>query len=276
MRMTMEERRLIDDALAAGCVRRVAPRPQVRPVANDDVQPPVEVTAARRAPPDRPPAVPARLSVRGALEWAFAVEHARMDYDEIEASSGAAQRGRSVEAVIAERAMLGPVSIDTSPGRSDPADEADLIASALRAALSWRDACWMAELARARRAPDLLDNMAPRLLPVEWVQGRGGSRGRVADVLSPGVAASLDLPPRGGWPVGTGLRRNRKGAVVRDPVSVTPCRWSPSADQVAAARRAWLDWWGHLLTVRSVLGARVGRIEITDEMPPLSPWRKGA
>lgn len=271
-KLRLDERAMIDAAVDAGLVRRVG---RVSRCVSSHAVSSLPLTGApmRRDPPDRPRAVPERLDVRSALEWAFAVEHAQLDYDEIGASSGGQRPGRSVEAVIAERARLGAVSIDTSPGRSLPADEADIIASVLRSVLPWRDACWLAELARARRAPPLLDGVRACFSPREWVHGRGGARGRTADVMAPGVASSLGLAPRGGWPMGAGARRNRRGAVVRDPIMVTPVSVAPTADQVAAARRAWLAWWDRLLEVRRALGGRVGRIVITDDMPPLSPWR---
>lgn len=275
-RVTREERALIDAALADGRCRRIDPpagnldRPvSLRLVAPDDRP------VASRVPP-APYAPPAALSVQRALEWAFATECAQMDADEIAATSGAERRARGTEALIAERAVLGKWRIDVSPGRSEPAEEAQIIASMLRHALPWRDAVWLADLARARRVPDLPASDGPRLVPEAWVFGRGCRRGRTADLFTPGVAASLGLPPRGGWPMGANRERNRKGVTIERPVLFTPCTFAPSASQIAQARRAWLDWWGHLLTVRAALGARVGRIAITDDMPPMQPWRRDA
>ncbi len=270
-RVTAKERAAIADWMAAHgvtrCERHVS-GPVPEPVDWDRL--PRGSAQAVRHVPYQPPQ---SLSVQAALEWAFAVERASMDVDEIAASTGGARRARGVEAMIAERASLGAVSIDTSPGRSEPADEAQEIASLLRHALPWRDAVWLADLARARSAPDLLDHMVPRMQPVGWVHGRGGPVGRKVDLAEGPAAVALGLPVRGGWPEGACTRRNRKGVVVRDPIPATPVRSSITVDMIARARRLYLDWWGHLLTVRVALGARIGRIEITDEMPDMTPWR---
>lgn len=202
------------------------------------------------------------MGVRGVLEWAFGAEHARLDFDEIEESAGGGRSGIGLEYVLIQRAMIGQV--DTSPGRSSPADDAEIIASVLRAALPWRDALWLADLARAGRSPDPMLGVRPGLVPERWHENRHGTRPATADAAELGTCGWRAQP-----------RRNRKGALVHDPVRYTPCLWRPAPADIAAARRLWLDWWGHLLTVQVALRAVDLRwIEVTTAMPPLEPWRE--
>lgn len=111
--------------------------------------------------------------------------------------------------------------------------------------------------------PDWMKGAVPRLVPVEWQFNQYGRQGRTADAAELGQA---------GW--GPVRRRNRKGAMVTDRVRYTPCTWSPTARQVASARRRYLDWWGNLLTLQVAL-RQVGlrRHTVQDDMPPMTPWR---
>ena len=268
------ERGLIEDAISEGKVTRIETKRRRDPVPEPVDWPSRGTPQRSKAPPERPQ-MQREMSIRRALEWAFADECASMDADELGASTGGQRRSRGVEALIAERAQLGSVSIDTSPGRSWPADEAEIIASVLRNTLPWGFAVWMADLARARAAPKLLEDRRPSLQPVSWVHGRGGHRGRKVDLNTPGVAENLGLPRFGGGQEAWAKRRNRKGVIVHQEVEFTPCRWSPTADQIAAARRDYLRWWGFLLELRAALGGQVGRITITSAMPQVEPWRAG-
>lgn len=211
-----------------------------------------------------PPREVRRLGVRELLEWAFGTECARLEFDEIGESSGGARRGVGIEHVLAQRAVLGGVEIDTSPGRSAPADDAEIIASVVQAALRWPDACWVADLARAGRVPDYMPFAAPRLHPLRWHCNRHGWHGKSEDARE-----ATD-----GWPPQE--RRNRAGTLVAESVRYTPCYWSPTPAQINAKRRAYLDWYGHLLTLRVALrAAGLKWCEVSDEMPPMEPWRLG-
>ncbi|NDV52124.1 hypothetical protein [Salipiger sp. PrR003] len=260
-RITPEERAAIEQAIAEGQVQRVEPRvpSNLRP------RRPLPVTG--REPAGRTPAprsVPAEMPVKAALEWAFQTEKASFDFDELGASAGGQRKGISMEQLIFERHMLGKVAIDTSPGRSEPAEDAEIIASIVRSVLPWSAACLVADLARAGREPDWMRDAAPRILPIEWVYGRGGARGRTADAARLGA---------GGWP--HQKRRNRKGAIVEDEVLFTPVTVSPTAVQIAAARRMYLEWRGCLLAVRGALQrASLRWFSVTDELPPMMPWKR--
>ncbi|RBO51811.1 hypothetical protein DSD19_17010 [Rhodovulum sp. BSW8] len=62
--------------------------------------------------------------------------------------------------------------------------------------------------------------------------------------------------------------------IVHDRARYTPCVWVPTLAQIAAARRAYLDWWGYLLELQAALGsADLARIRVTGDMPPMTPWR---
>ncbi|OLS53887.1 hypothetical protein [Rhodovulum sulfidophilum] len=201
------------------------------------------------------------MPVRAALEWAFGTECARLDHDEIGAVGGTGWRPFGMEYVALERAQLG-TRVDTSRGRSRPHDDAELIATVVRNVLPWYAATLVADLARAGRTPDWMPDARPRLRPAEWQQNQHRAYGRAYD--------SAELPD--GWqPI---PRRNRKGVIVQDRARYTPCVWEPSPARIAAARRAYLDWWGYLLEVQAALGAAdLARIRITRDMPPMTPWR---
>lgn len=257
-RLTPHEQAAVQAALREGRVTRIERRQKrVEPL------PPLDLSTPIERPKPEPYTLPAEMSVRQALEWAFGSEKARLDVDAIGATSGGQRPGRGAEAVLIERAHLGGVRIDTSPGTSDPAEEAEVIASIVRESLAWRDAVWVAELARTAQRPDYMSDARPRLVPLDWVWGRGVCRGRTGDAAKLGGQ---------GWPHQPRLKRNR--VLVYDPVLFTPCTWAPTAQQIARARRSYLEWWGHLLTIRQALRAtRLRRFEVNTAMPPMEPWR---
>lgn len=259
-KITAEEREMINQAMEQGRVQSFGARVPAR------LRPSKPLPASGKEPAGKTPQprrLPAELPVKDALEWAFCTEKAGFDFDEIGASSGGHRRGISMEQLILERHMLGNVSIDTSGGRSSPAEDAEVIASIVRSALPWGAACFVAEHARAKREPDWMKDAHPQIVPLDWVYGRGGRRGRTADAARLGG---------GGWP--HWKRRNRKGAIVDETVLFTPITWAPTARQVASARRMYLDWWGNLLDVSVALrSVKLSLFKVNSEMPPLTPWR---
>lgn len=259
-RITPEERAAIERATAEGRVTRVEVRVpmhlrQRKAPKTTDRQP------ASKAPAPR--TVPTEMSVRAALEWAFGVECAYFDRDELLATSGAGRPSIGMEAIIEQRFMLGKVAIDTTPGRSEPAEDADLIASVVRATLRFDDAVWVADLARAGITPDPMIGACPKMQPTEWHCNRYGWHGKTEDAKVLGHA---------GW--SPQQRRNRKGAIVYDVVRYTPCTWSPSLRQIAHAQRRYLEWWGLLLDLQvAIRDAGPRWFTITQEMPPMTPWK---
>ncbi|MCW2305577.1 hypothetical protein M2324_004004 [Rhodovulum sulfidophilum] len=219
------------------------------------------MTAALRSPLRPAPRSRRAMPVREALEWAFGTECARLDHDEIEAVGGTGWRPFGMEYVALERAQLG-TRVDTSRGRSRPHDDAELIATVVRNVLPWYAATLVADLARAGRTPDWMPDARPRLRPAEWQHNRPNRWGKAADAAALGAEGWQPIP-----------RRNRKGVIVQDAVRFTPCVWTPTQSQIAAARRAYLDWWGYLLEVQAALtAADLARIVVTKDMPPMRPW----
>ena len=200
------------------------------------------------------------ISVRGVLEWAFGVEYASLDYDEIGAVAGEGFAGIGSEYRIMRQLELGDgrgkgVRVDTSFGVSHPHEDADLVASILRASVPWHTALAVAELARTCRVPRW-DIGTPRLLPRSW-----GKRNHIGQMGKAEVIREVAYVVRG-------RRRVRRDLWV-------PCAWVPSAAEVASARRHYLDWWGALLAVQgSLRSVELRKFHIIEAMPPREPWKK--
>jgi hypothetical protein len=198
------------------------------------------------------------MAVQGLLEWAFASECASLEFDELAQASGGQRPGVGAEYRIIEQLKLGTrpgvgVRPDTSPGRSWPHDDADVVASVLRHAVPFRTAVWVADLARARRTP-CWDLGAPRLRPREWSKRNHlGTYGKAEPVRV--------------------VEYVSRGRVRRREELWVPCEWVPCAQQVSAARRGWLEWWGALLAVQGGLrAADLRSVAVSDRMPPMEPW----
>ena len=213
------------------------------------------------------PAAPAprrEVSILELLEWAFARECARLDLDD---RPEGARPGVGIEYVMMQRGLVG-ARIDGG-GHSLPHDDAEIVADAvahLPVEVGGRGmAVYIAELARAGRVPDAMLGARPRYRPVEWSINQHGRR--------PATADAAILGPEG-WPAQ--VRRNRKGALVHDRVMFTPVHVVPTPCQIAAARRRWLAWWGALLHLRQALANcdLLCAHRLTEDMPPLAPWRK--
>lgn len=264
-KLTDQEKQVIAEALEARPIEE--PRPQAGPGRSRAPLPDRLYQPARshRLSPGTS-SVPREIGVRGILEWAFSVEKASFEHDEIGASAGSQRLGVGMEYILEQRFMLGGVAIDTSPGKSMPADEAEIVASVVRAQLPWCDAILVAEHARAGTTPNWMPGAVPKLEPREWHGNRHGWFSRTADSRELGAE---------GWPHQP--RRNRKGVIVLDQVRYSPCVWSPTHGQIAMVRRRYLDWWGHLLTLRVALqSVELRRFRVTNAMPPMTPWRAGA
>lgn len=201
------------------------------------------------------------IPVRALLEWAFGVECASLDYDQVGETACASMPGVGQEYRIMQQLALGQkhgegVRVDTSFGRSLPHDDAEITASILRNSVPWWMATRVAELARAGTAP-VWDLGPQRLEPKVWA-GRGRMAGQYGktEVLQ------------------TIRYRSRRGMVEREVLWV-PCVWVPGVARIASARRAYLDWWGALHAVRSGLkAAELERYVVSDRMPDRKPWEK--
>ena len=219
-------------------------------------------TADRIVTANHPVAPDGRLliSVRGLLEWAFAVECANLDFDEVGAIGPQGYAAMSATAGVCSMLELGDepgvgVRVDRSRGHSDPHEDAELVVTVLRNAVSWPMAIRVAELARTCRAPTW-DLGGPVVVPRGV--GRGSRHGRRAGTEVCNVVSY----------------RSKRGMVTREdrwcPVDILP-----TAQQVGAARRDYLAWCGALLMVRASLPVdRLTKFCVIKAMPPLSPWKK--
>ncbi|SDF91033.1 hypothetical protein [Alloyangia pacifica] len=200
------------------------------------------------------------ISVRGLLNWAFGIEFASMDFDEVGSAAVEYRPAVGAEYRIMQQLSLGKrsgegVRPDTSFGRSLPHDDADLVASVLRNSVPWHMAIRVAELARAGRAPQW-DLGPQRFQPREW-----SKRNHLGQYGKAEVCQEVSYVCRG---------RQRVRKEYWTPVMVVP-----SAREMASARREYLDWWGALLSVHAGLsGVQLRKFEVTDRMPPMTPWRK--
>jgi hypothetical protein len=192
------------------------------------------------------------LSVRQALEWAFMAEQASMDFDELRGPDGCDTIWK-----LMQRGLLG-CEIDGG-GISARHDDAEVIASLvarLPVALGGRGmAIRIASLARCGSVPDWMPDARQRCVPMDTRMTRHGPFARTE------VVGSVETIFRG---------RRIKHDVVACPVT-----YRPSAAQISAARREYLDWWGAMLDLRHTLAlAGLRTIEITNVMPPMQPWHK--
>lgn len=200
------------------------------------------------------------ISVRGLLEWAFGTEYASLDFYEIGELAGLGFPSISPEYRVMQQLALGKesgegVRVDTSFGRSHPHHDAEIVAAVLRNHVEWTIAVRVAELARAGRRPQW-DLGQQRLQPRDWSKrNHHGAYGKTE------VCRTVKYTSRG-------RVRERKDLWV-------PCVWVPSAAKIAAAHRAYLDWWSALLSVLSGLqGVEFERFHLSDRMPPMTPWKK--
>lgn len=200
------------------------------------------------------------MSIRGALEWAFGTERVGLDLDNVPEW----HVGVDTCWLLMRQRELG-CRVDGG-GRSAAHPDAEVIASfvaALPIARGGRSmAVRIAELARAGIAPDPMLDARLRCVPLQMAHGnRFGPRAKSEEVPA-------DEP--GQWSAVIGRGRPRAAAMW--------CRvtYTPTAQQVGAARRGWLNWWGALLYLAQDLRTcgRLEHIAITDEMPPLAPWEE--
>jgi hypothetical protein len=268
--ISAEERRLIDLAIAAGQVQRVERdcRRVLRGAydaghafgAADNAKPALAMAApclATDAAPRPGRVAPVAIGIEALLHWAFGREHARLDFDDLGLSPLGYGYVSSMVA-IAEHEQLG--CRVSGGGQSRPHDDAEAVAAAVAAlprSLGGRAmALSIAEHARAGTRPDAMIDVVQRYQPVSWTsRGAGGRR-----------KGAVERLPRVSY-----VERGRVRLHDRPFVPVT---LRPSAQEIAAKRRAWLAWWGALRDLRAGLSAS-GDLRgwvLTDEMPPRAPW----
>ncbi len=198
------------------------------------------------------------MSVALALGWAFGAECARLDFDEV--NPDARTVGCDPIWRMMQQHALG-CRVDGG-GTSPAADDADVIASIvarLPVALGGKAmADQIAKLARVGAAPDWMPDATPRCVPRDGF--RLTKHGEFARTECVGQVKTL-----------------YRGRKVVHYVVACPVSYRPSAAQISAARRAYLDWWGALLHLQAELrSCGLATIEVTRDMPPMTPWRMGS
>jgi hypothetical protein len=193
------------------------------------------------------------MSVMQALEWAFAREHAQVDFDDN--GSGAGRVGVSPIWVMMQRGQLG-CQIDGG-GRSACHPDAEIIAIFLEAMpreLGGKAmAVMVAELGRAGLTPDWMKEARPRCVPVAWRSTKHGPFAKTAVV---GVETYF-----------------YRGQQVRADRVACPVRYVETVEQIGFARQRYLEWWSALLWLRQeLMGAGLSSLRITREMPLVAPW----
>lgn len=195
------------------------------------------------------------LPVRAALEWAFGVERASLDFAEDKGDN--ARPGVSPIWTVMQRGALG-CTIDGG-GWNPPAHDADMIASCVAhlpvEVGGRRMALRIAELARAGVPEDWGADLRPRCIPVGWRAENQHGPQAVTEVV--GYERILS---RGQW-------REFEVRACRVTYTASPARIA----QARAAYGAWvtaLDWIGGDLRRRGILD----RITITDALPEREPW----
>ena len=201
------------------------------------------------------------LGVQAALEWAFRVEQAQL---ELPLPKDVTEEGFGfgLEYVLLQRAALG-CKIDGGQHKigSYTHPDAEVIAATVAGMPDRlggiRMAISVAEFARAGISPNWMPGAVPRCVPVGTKRNRHGDRGISV------VVGTERILVRG------------KSRIVE--VRACPVTFSPTPEQIEAARRGYEDWWQALDWVRDglVVGRILREIEVTAAMPKVRPWRAG-
>lgn len=198
------------------------------------------------------------LTIKDALEWAFATERARLDFDDDRAE--AVRPGVSPLWTVLQRGSLG-CKIDGG-GWNPPAADADTIARAVAHVpreLGGRGmALRIAELSRAGQAEDWGSGLASRCIPVGW---------KAENQRGPQAVTVL-----------VGYERVEVNGRVRDfEVRACPVTYTATAARIASARAAWCSWRNALAWLSDNLSApgALDRVTIAPGLPEAEPWKRG-
>lgn len=197
------------------------------------------------------------MTIQQALEWAFAVERAQIDFD----GTGAREFDRAgVDNIwILQRQRELGCRVDGG-GSSDPHPDAQIIAASVEALPigvgGRRMALLVAECARARRVPEWRADERRSVVPCGW-----------------------DMTDAGEWLAATrklgsvSFRDARCRVKVYSPV-LCPVTYTGSAAALAHSRREYLGWYGALLHLLGELSRcrAFTALRLVDGLPDLSPW----
>ncbi|MBB3995295.1 hypothetical protein GGR95_002950 [Sulfitobacter undariae] len=210
------------------------------------------------------------ISIQRLLEWAFASECAQVDFED--AGTLAAGYGYIGNAYrMAERGALG-CRIDGG-GRSYPDADADLVAAAvavLPEGCGGRGmAVQIAELARARKVPDLLDGAVVQMGDLDPARLSGIVGCSPADIHRNRHGARAVKVALGVEPYIDGRK------VKRWTVEICPVRYSVQHPGIARARRNYLQWRLALLDLRQTFVSynNLSRWTLSSTLPPIAPWQ---
>lgn len=198
------------------------------------------------------------ISILRLLEWAFQRELASIEFDEARAEAMRFHRAIGMEYILMERQKLG-CKVDGG-GRSLPHPDADTVCAALGAMPEARGgrqmAIRVAELARAGLTPDWMKDATPRCVPVRMHCNRHGWRAKSETC---GFYVTV-----------------KRGRKVKTESRWCPVTYTPSAAEIASARRRYLDWWCALFELREHfrLFGGLSAWRVTEAMPPRTPWAK--
>ena len=198
------------------------------------------------------------LGVQAALEWAFRIEQAQLELP-LPPDVTEEGFGFGLEYVLLQRAILG-CKIDGGQHKigSYVHADAEVIAAAVAGMPDTlggkRMAIQVAELARAGLTPDWMPGAVPRCVPVDIKRNRHGDRA-VSVVV--GTARALIS---GKWRI--------------VEVRACPITFTPTPQQIEAARQAYEDWWLALDWVRDglIAGGVLREVEVTAATPKVRPW----
>jgi hypothetical protein len=200
------------------------------------------------------------MSIRAALEWAFGIEYAQLDFEDPVPQG--ARPGMSTIWLMMQRGALG-CQIDGG-GTSRAAEDAETIAAALATlplALGGKPmAANIAAWARAGIAPDWQIDLTPRCVPRQW--SSENQHGRFAKTT---VVETVEIA-------------GKRGRMAKFDVLACPITFVPTAAQVAMVRRRYLDWCLALTHLRSVLVPQgvLQQISLTQFLPIATPWLEKA
>ena len=198
------------------------------------------------------------LGVQAALEWAFRIEKAQL---ELPLPENVTEEGFGfgLEYVLLQRAALG-CKVDGGQHKIGgfTHEDAEVIAATVAGMPDSlggkRMAIRVAELARAGLTPDWMPGAVPRCVPVDIKRNRHGDRA-VSVVVSTAHALI-----------------NGKWRIVE--VRACPVTFTPTPQQIDAARQAYDDWWQALDWVRDglIAGGMLREVEVRAVMPSSRPW----
>lgn len=214
---------------------------------------------------------PERLNIEQALTWAFANECAGIDFDKFGASEfervGIDPLWRAAQMKILGTMVQGG-------GSNPPAYDAQVIASFVEQLPDEfggrRMALQIVELARARMAPDWGQGARMACAPLEdfvWCERdfkNGGFRECEDGMFLMGKVRKTD-GPEWRWKDEKYRWREKRGEYCEVYHAATTA-------SISAARQNYQGWVSALIYLQAHL-SRALAIQITDELPPFSPWK---